>query len=111
MAYTKKTWINGEVITADGLNRMEDGIAGAELKHSRGSLVLTAAGWSNNAQTVTAANVTAGNDVLVTPAPASQDAYTAAGIKCTAQAKNALTFTCATVPSENLTVNFRIMPA
>ena len=28
MSYTKYTWVTGEVITADKLNHMEDGIAG-----------------------------------------------------------------------------------
>ena len=29
MSYEKQTWANGDVITANGLNHMEDGIAGA----------------------------------------------------------------------------------
>ena len=29
MSYEKQTWANGDVITATGLNHMEDGIAGA----------------------------------------------------------------------------------
>lgn len=29
MAYTKQTWQTGETITAEKLNHMEDGIAGA----------------------------------------------------------------------------------
>lgn len=30
MAYTKKTWVNGETIYASGMNNMEDGIADAD---------------------------------------------------------------------------------
>lgn len=30
MSYTKHTWVSGEVITADNLNHMEDGIAAGE---------------------------------------------------------------------------------
>jgi len=32
MGYEKQTWANGDVITADKLNHMEDGIAGGELE-------------------------------------------------------------------------------
>ena len=43
---------------------------------------------------------------LITPAPAlaSQAAYLAAGVLCTGQAADSLTFTCQTVPTGNLTV-------
>lgn len=30
MAYTKQTWVNGDTITANKLNHMEDGIADAQ---------------------------------------------------------------------------------
>lgn len=40
MSYTKYTWVTGEVITADKLNHMEDGIAGG------GSLIVTAPQWA-----------------------------------------------------------------
>ena len=38
------------------------------------------------------------------PAVASQQAYMAAGIYCSGQAANSLTFTCSTVPTQNITV-------
>ena len=43
---------------------------------------------------------------LITPAPAlaSQAAYLDAGVLCTGQAADSLTFTCQTVPTGNLTV-------
>ena len=71
---------------------------------------LTADGWSNGSQTITVSGVTASGNVLVAPSPASQDAYAAAGIKCTAQAANSLTFTCKTAPTEALTVNVVLLP-
>ena len=70
-------------------------------------VTLTASGWSDNAQTVTVQGVLADETAqLIQPVPAiaSQNAYYAAGILCTGQAANSLTFTCATVPAENLTV-------
>ena len=75
------------------------------------SVTLTAAGWdsSTKTQTCTVSGVTASNIVIVAPSPDSQDAYTKAGVKCTAQAENSLTFTCKSVPTETLTVNIVIM--
>ena len=70
---------------------------------------LTVAGWSNNTQTVTVTGVTATNIVFVSPAPASASDYSSAGINCTAQGTDSLTFTCTTVPTNAITVNVVIM--
>ena len=70
---------------------------------------LVVANWSNNSQTVTATGVTASNNVIVSPAPASIDNYVAAGIKCTAQGSGTLTFTCTTTPSSAISVNVLIL--
>lgn len=67
--------------------------------------VLAVVGWAANSQTPTVTGVTATNTVWVSPAPASQDAYVAAGIKCTAQGTGTLTFTCVTTPTAAITVN------
>lgn len=70
---------------------------------------LTVANWSSNTQTVTVNGVTASNSVLVAPAPASATDWSSAGIICTAQASNSLTFTCATTPTNDITVNVCIL--
>lgn len=70
---------------------------------------LTVAGWSSNTQTITVGGVTADNVVFVAPAPASQADYTSAGIMCTAQGTDSLTFTCTTVPSNAITLNVVIL--
>lgn len=70
-------------------------------------ITLSTSGWSNNAQTVTVSGVSAAETAqLIQPMPAmaSQSAYYAAGILCTNQAANSLTFTCQNVPTEDLTV-------
>lgn len=72
------------------------------------SVTLSSSGWSNNAQTVTASGVTASNTVWVSPAPADTTKYSSAGIICTNQASNSLTFTCTSVPTTNITVNIAI---
>lgn len=71
------------------------------------TVTLTASGWSSNTQTVTVQGVSATEtDQLIQPVPAiaSQSAYYAAGILCTGQAENSLTFTCTETPTADLTV-------
>lgn len=71
------------------------------------TVTLTAAGWSNNAQTVTVRGVSADETVqLIQPMPstASQAAYIEAGILCTGQDTDSLIFTAETAPAEDLTV-------
>ena len=70
---------------------------------------LNSANWSNNEQSVYVYGVTASNVVIVSPAPASQADYVAAGIYCSAQANESLTFTCATTPTSNISVNVLIL--
>lgn len=71
------------------------------------AVTLSTSAWSSNAQTVTVNGVLADETKqLIQPMPAlaSQSAYYAAGILCTNQAANSLTFTCTETPTENLTV-------
>lgn len=77
------------------------------LKPLARTITLTTSGWSSNTQTVTVSGVSATETAqLITPTPAiaSQSAYYEAGIMCTNQGTNSLTFTCQTVPTSNLTV-------
>ena len=82
---------------------------GAQAKHKPKKCNLTVAGWSSLKQTVSVSGVTADNTLLVTPAPASQDVYCEAGVKCSAQAAGSLTFECTDVPAEELKVNVVIL--
>ena len=77
------------------------------------TVTLTTSGWSSNTQTVTVSGVVASNTAqLITPIPSdsSRSAYYAAGIMCTEQAANSLTFTCQTVPTIDLIVYVVIQP-
>lgn len=70
-------------------------------------VTLSASAWAGNSQTITVPGVLADETKqLITPAPAlaSQAAYLDAGVLCTGQAADSLTFTCQTVPTGNLTV-------
>lgn len=73
------------------------------------AITLTAAGWdaTSKAQTATVTGVLADETkqvIIPSPAKASMAAYYEAGIICTGQAANSLTFTCETVPTAALTV-------
>ena len=75
---------------------------------------LTAAGWSNKSQTVTVSGVLADSTkqaINVSPAGGHGAAYGAAGIECTAQGANSLTFSCETAPESDITVNISIQEA
>lgn len=73
------------------------------------TVTLSASSWSSNEQTVSVVGVTSSSTAIVTPAPASHTAYAEAGIYCSAQATDSLTFTCDDTPSEDLTVNVVIL--
>lgn len=73
--------------------------------------MLSASGWnsSTKSQTITVAVVSADDDVVVTYAPDSHDAYVNAGVYCSAQADGSLTFKCNKIPSADLTVNIMLL--
>lgn len=90
---------NYKLLDSDGT------IPTARLTKVNSTITLTAAGWSSNTQTVTVTGMTATGVVLVSPDPTDQSAYTSAGIICTAQAADSLTFTCSTTPTADIDVN------
>ena len=76
---------------------------------------LTTSGWSGNSQTVTVNGVVANSSAqLIYVSPANKDSATAwgeAGVFCSAQGANSLTFVCDSVPSANIGVNISIQEA
>lgn len=83
---------------------------GKQDKHITTTVTLSSSSWSTSLnQVVSVAGVTADKTVIISPAPASQEAYTKAGVYCSAQAANSLTFTCKTAPTAALTVNIVIL--
>ena len=70
-------------------------------------VTLTASGWVDGVQTVEISGVLADETAQLiqqVPALTSQAAYIEAGILCTGQAANSLTFTATTAPTDDLTV-------
>lgn len=60
-------------------------------------------------QTVAVSGVTSNNTVWVAPDPASTSDWTSNGIICRAQGVNSLTFSCTSVPSNDIVVNVIFM--
>lgn len=93
--------IADETIAADKLadNAKSKGVA----------VVLTAAGWTDNTQTVSVSGVTADNNILVAAAPASRTVWNDAEVYCSAQAAGTLTFACSSTPTADVTANVVIL--
>ena len=87
------------------LNLVDGTIPTARLTKVNTTITLTAAGWSSNTQTVTVNGVTSTSVVFVSPDPADTTDYVSAGILCTSQGTNSLTFTATTTPSADIDVN------
>lgn len=82
-------------------------LANASPKPKSTLVTLPLSAWSNNTQTVTVPGVLADESKqLIQPMPtiADQAVYSAAGISCTGQAANKLTFKAQTVPTEDVQV-------
>lgn len=92
---------------ADGAVTAEKIAAGAV--SSSFTVLLTAAGWADKAQTVTANGVNADNTVVVSPAPGSYTVYGEYTVRCIAQRSNLLTFACEYVPDDDIQVNVTVI--
>ena len=74
------------------------------------TITISVADWSATTTcTKSVSGVTASNNVVVTPAPASIADWQSAGVYCSAQGSGTLTFTCSSTPSASLTVNVLIL--
>ena len=74
------------------------------------TVTLTTSGWSSNTQTVTVSGVkAAGQNVrLAHTTKVDADAWAEAGCWCTAQGADSLTFTCETVPTQDIKLNIEM---
>lgn len=82
---------------------------GAQAKHIATSVKLPVSGWYGNSQTVSVSGVTKDNTIFPAPTAGSHaEYYNEAGVFCSAQANNSLTFICEKIPAFDLTVNIVI---
>lgn len=66
--------------------------------------------WTNNEQTASVGEATTDNTVIVAPEASTNNykTYSECGIRCTAQEKGILTFSCEEVPTINIFVNVAV---
>lgn len=96
--------INNETILGSGNITVQGGASVTSTQVS-----ITVANWNATTTcTKSVTGVTASNDVIIAPDPASISDYTSAGVYCSAQASGTLTFTAASTPTADLTVNVMI---
>ena len=99
--------------TSDNLPSLAEALANEKQNQVKSyTLTLPAASWSENSQTVSVSGIVAdetAQQITAMPAAASQAAYYAAGVYASAQSAGSLTFTCTTVPTEDLTVYVTVM--
>lgn len=72
-------------------------------------VTLTAAGWTDKAQTVTITNSRNHIKIFAMPTAASESAYNAAGIALSSATEDSATFTCTTVPTGNIDVEISVV--
>lgn len=72
------------------------------------TVTISASEWANNTVTKTVTDVTSTSLLIVAPDVASISAYTTADIKATAQGTDSVTFTCATTPTGDITINIAV---
>lgn len=99
---TKPDFIKGKEIVDVALN-------GKQEKHKTDSVQLAASGWANNKQTVSLNGMTENTTIIVASAPENYEDYSKAGVYCSAQAVDSLTFTCRSVPTTTLKANVMIL--
>ena len=105
MVTSQLTENSNVIATTAFVHGLVDGVT----KPKQVSVTLPASGWNSSSKTqaVTVSGVLADETaqlITLTPALTSQTAYYEAGILCTSQAADSLTFSCETVPTSDLTV-------
>lgn len=95
-----QTGQSGKFLTTDGTDA-----SWSDITKVNTTITLAAADWSSNTQTVTVNGVASTSVVFVAPDPADTTDYVSAGILCTSQATNSLTFTATTTPTTDIDVN------
>jgi hypothetical protein len=97
----------GQVLTLDNNNNAVWQTPSTAVTSTTATLAV--ADWSSSTQTITVNGVTSSNVVIVSPQPLSSGDYATAGVLCTAQNTNSLTFTCTQTPSNAIDLSIVII--
>lgn len=73
--------------------------------------IISTTDWNiaTNTATITVNGVTPDNTVIVSPTPISAQRYAEAGVICSSQENNSLTFICTTIPDVDININVLIL--
>lgn len=89
-------------------NKIKNYIQGQLVKPKASVVTLSQNGWSSNKQKVYVSGVTSSNSVICSPVPSNLSEAVEAGIYCSEQTTNYLTFTCSVQPSTSIQYNVLI---
>ena len=105
--------VNGKPLSGDiALDAEDVGALPVQYAPKKFTISLEASGWQSNQKTITVEGVTAGGIVLLAPvSKADADTWTDAGVWCTGQETNSLTFSCESPPSSAIGLNLVILEA
>lgn len=95
-----------ELTAGDGISIL-NGVISADLEVHQASVSLSSANWDTSLMTqqVTVTGLLITDVVIITPSSNSRTKYIEAGIYCSSQAANGLTFLCSTIPTNDIQVN------
>lgn len=100
--------------TLDGMHADEfataNDVESKQSQHNAVTITLSASGWNDSAQVINVVGVTSTNTIVVSPSPDSLSTYGEAGVYCSAQETDALTFICKSTPIADVNVNVAIFP-
>lgn len=71
--------------------------------------ILSATLWDSNSQTISVANLTLDDNVIISATPDCMEEYCLRGIMCVTQADGQLTFTCNSIPECDISISILIM--
>lgn len=105
--------VNGKPLSGDiALDAEDVGALPVQYAPKKFTISLEASGWQSSQKTITVEGVTAGGIVLLAPvSKADADTWTDAGVWCTGQGTNSLTFSCESTPSSAIGLNLVILEA
>ena len=92
-------------LSSNGISKVVSSWSSTGMRIYRKVLTLPADEWTEKAQTVAVDGLDPDYTVISTPAAGSQDAYVEYGVRASAQADGALTYTCEDVPDVDLMIN------
>ena len=84
-------------------------LGGKQNRHTTAAVTLSSGGWAALSQMVELPGMTANTTIIVASAPENYESYAKAGVYCSAQGTDFLTFACKSAPEGDLRANIMIL--